>query len=160
MYKHWLFIIFFAALTFFSCRKDNFITSKDAVVRFSSDTLFFDTVFVSTGSVTEVVKLINGNDQKLRLSDIKLMGGSHSYFAINIDGTPGPQRQGLDLEAGDSLYIFVAVTIQPGAADLPFVVQDSIRGFQWRDQICSTAGMGSKCPFPAKRSDQRKYCVG
>lgn len=127
MYKHWLFIPLIVVLTFLSCRKDSFVTSADAVVRLSTDTLFFDTVFVSTGSVTQVVKIINGNDQKLRLSDVKLMGGSKSYFAINIDGAAGPQRQGLELESGDSIYVFVAVTIQPGAVDLPFVVRDSIQ---------------------------------
>jgi hypothetical protein len=125
MYK--LFIPLVVVLTLLSCRKDNFITSKDAIVQFSADTLFFDTVFVSTGSVTQSVKIINGNDQKLRLSDVKLMGGSGSYFAINIDGSAGPQQQNLELEAGDSLYVFVAVTIKPGAAGLPFVVEDSIQ---------------------------------
>jgi hypothetical protein len=127
MYKHRLFIPLILVLTFLSCRKDSFVTGADAVVRFSTDTLFFDTVFVSTGSVKQVVKIINENDQKLRLSDIKLMGGSQSYFAINIDGAAGPQRQDLELEAGDSIYVFVAVTIRPGAVDLPFVVQDSIQ---------------------------------
>ena len=125
MYK--LFLPLVVALTLLSCRKDNFITSKDAIVRFSADTLFFDTVFVSTGSVTQAVKIINGNDQKLRLSDVKLMGGAQSYFAINIDGSAGPQQQNVELEANDSLYLFVAVTIKPGAANLPFVVQDSIQ---------------------------------
>jgi hypothetical protein len=125
MYK--LFIPLFVVLALLSCRKDNFITSKDAIVQFSADTLFFDTVFVSTGSVTQSVRIINGNDQKLRLSDVKLMGGSGSYFAINIDGSAGPAQQGVELEAGDSLYIFVAVTIKPGTANLPFVVQDSIQ---------------------------------
>jgi hypothetical protein len=125
MYK--LFISLVVVLTLLSCRKDNFITSKDAIVQFSADTLFFDTVFVSTGSVTQSVKIINGNDQKLRLSDVKLMGGSGSYFAINIDGSAGPVQQGVELEAGDSLYVFVAVTIKPGTANLPFVVQDSIQ---------------------------------
>jgi len=127
MYKYRLFIPLFVALTLLSCRKDNFITSKNAIVRFSADTLFFDTVFVSTGSVTQAVKIINGNDQKLRLSDVKLMGGAQSFFAINIDGSAGPQQQNVELEAGDSLYVFVAVTIKPGAANLPFVVQDSIQ---------------------------------
>ena len=126
MNKPLLLILLFAALFTFSCRKDSFITGKTAILRFSSDTLFFDTVFTATGSVTQAVKVINGNDQKLRLSDIRLMGGSGSNFAININGSPGPDRTDLDLEAGDSVYIFVAVTISPGAVDLPFVVQDSI----------------------------------
>jgi hypothetical protein len=127
MNKLLLFILSFPVLFMLSCRKDSFITGKDALIHFSSDTLFFDTVFTSSGSVTEAVKIINNNNQKLRLSDVKLMGGTGSYFAINIDGSPGPEQDGLELDANDSLYLFVAVTIRPGSSNLPFIVQDSIQ---------------------------------
>src|SRR5580704_12164219 len=122
-----LILIFLVALFTISCRKSSFITSKDASVAFSADTLFFDTVFVTTGSVTQSVKIINPNSQNLHLTDIRLMGGTQSYFAINIDGSPGPEVTGVDLAAGDSLYIFVALQINPNSANLPFIVQDSIR---------------------------------
>jgi hypothetical protein len=110
-----------------SCRKDSFITGRNALINFSADTLFFDTVFTSTGSITQSVKIINTNNQKLRLTSVKLMGGAQSFFHINIDGLPGPEQDDLELDAGDSLYIFVAVQITPGAANLPFVIQDSIQ---------------------------------
>ncbi len=126
MIKQLLLILSLAALFILSCRKDSFITSKDAIVSFSSDTLFFDTVFTTTGSITESVKIINGNNQKLHLASVKLMGGASSFFHINIDGSPGPELDNLDLEAGDSIYVFVAVQIAPGAATLPFIIQDSI----------------------------------
>lgn len=113
-------------LLVFGCRKNSFIASGNAIVQFSSDTLLFDTVFVSTGSVTGVVRIINANNQKLRLSAVRLMGGSQSSFHLNIDGVSGPEQDNIDLDAGDSLYVFVAVRIDPRAADLPFVVQDSI----------------------------------
>jgi hypothetical protein len=109
-----------------ACRKNNFITSSNAVIQVSADTLFFDTVFVSTGSITEFVKIVNVNNQKLRLSTVRLMGGSTSFFHLNIDGVAGPERDNIDLDAGDSLYIFAAVQIDPRSANLPFVVQDSI----------------------------------
>ncbi len=127
MKKHPLLLLLLFAVFVFSCRKNSFITGGNAVVQFSADTLFFDTVFVSTGSITESVKIINDNDQKLRLSAVRLMGGSQSYFHINIDGSPGPEQDNIDIDAGDSLYIFVAVQIDPQSADLPFVVQDSIQ---------------------------------
>ena len=109
-----------------ACRKNNFINSSNAIIQVSADTLFFDTVFVSTGSITEFVKIVNANDQKLRLSSVRLMGGSASYFHLNINGVAGPERDNIDLDAGDSLYIFAAVRIDPRSAGLPFVVQDSI----------------------------------
>ncbi|MDP4150206.1 MAG: choice-of-anchor Q domain-containing protein [Bacteroidota bacterium] len=121
-----LLILCLATLFIFSCHKDSFITSPSAVVHFSADTLLFDTVFTTTGSITQSVKVVNGNDRRLRLSDIRLMGGSHSFFSINVDGTPGPEVNDAELEAGDSLYIFVAVKIDPSTDSLPFIVRDSI----------------------------------
>jgi hypothetical protein len=124
--KNLLFIVA-TVLCVSSCTKNSFITSKEAAVAFSADTVFFDTVFVTTGSVTQSVKIINPNSQKLHLTDIRLMGGAQSHFAINIDGSPGPEVTGVDLSAGDSLYIFVAVAINPNSANIPFIVQDSIQ---------------------------------
>lgn len=121
-----LFLLTFLVLVF-ACRKNSFNTSADALIEFSADTVLFDTVFVSTGSVTGQVKIINPNDQKLHLSAVRLMGGVQSYFHINIDGSPGPEQDNIDLDAGDSLYIFVAVRIDPQTSGLPFVVQDSIQ---------------------------------
>ena len=113
-----------------SCRKDSFISSRNAIVNFSSDTLFFDTVFTSTGSITQSVKIINDNDQKLRLSDRCQADGRQLVlirYVLKIDGTPGPEQDNVTLEAGDSLYVFVTVQINPGSANLPFIVQDSIQ---------------------------------
>jgi len=148
MKKQVLLILSIVTLFILSCRKDSFITSKDAIVQFSADTLFFDTVFVSTGSVTQVVKIINGNDQQLRLSDVKLMGGAQSYFSININGSPGPGQQNLVLAAGDSLYIFVAVSIRPGAGSLPFIIQDSIQvAFNGVQQFIQLQAWGQNAHF-------------
>jgi len=42
-----------------ACRKDTFINSADAVIRITADTLKYDTVFTSAGSVTQSFKIIN-----------------------------------------------------------------------------------------------------
>jgi hypothetical protein len=147
MKKPLLLLLTFAVLVF-ACRKDSFNTSANALIEFSADTLLFDTVFVSTGSITEQVKIINPNDQKLHLSAIKLMGGAQSYFHINIDGSPGPQQDNIDLDAGDSLYIFVAVSIDPQTSDLPFVVQDSIQvAFNGTTQYIQLEAWGQNAHF-------------
>lgn len=110
-----------------ACRKDGVITSGNAQLDISVDTLHFDTVFTSTGSVTRSFKIFNRNNRKLRISRLALGGGSKSYFRINADGFPGPDVQNIDINANDSAYVFVTVLIDPSAADLPFVVQDSIQ---------------------------------
>jgi len=55
------------------------------------------------------------------------MGGSNSFFKINADGFIGPSVSNLDIEPNDSVYVFVSVTINPNANNLPFVIRDSIR---------------------------------
>ena len=120
-----LFLIFLAG-SMTSCKKDSFITNKDAAVIISADTIHFDTLFTTTGSVTQFFKIFNNNDRRLKVSDITLSGGSASLFTINADGTPGPSVTNLEIEANDSLYVFVTVNIDPTNADLPFVVEDSI----------------------------------
>ncbi len=111
----------------FSCRKDTFITSPQAIVTTSSDSLYFDTVFVSRGSITQSFKIFNGNSQKLNLSSISLAGGASSAFKININGTPGPEVANITLDPHDSLYVFVQVNIDPRSGNLPFLVEDSIQ---------------------------------
>ncbi len=109
-----------------SCKKDTFITSEFAQVRITADTLKYDTVFTTTGSITKSFKIINENNQKLRLSKVKLMGGTTSAYKMNVDGVATNEVTNLDIEANDSIYVFVSVTINPNAANLPFIVSDSI----------------------------------
>ena len=82
-----------------SCRKDSFITSPDARVSISADTLKYDTVFVTTGSTYRSFTIFNDNDQKLRISSLKLLGGSTSVYKMNVDGTPGDQFSNIEINA-------------------------------------------------------------
>src|ERR1700722_5407300 len=110
-----------------SCKKNSFITGADASVNFSVDTIYFDTVFTSTGSITQSVKIINNNDQKLLLSDVKLMGGNNSVFKININGAAVLNANNIEIDPNDSIYVFVSVFINPNGNELPFILQDSIQ---------------------------------
>lgn len=109
-----------------SCKKDSFITSPEASLHTSADTLKYDTVFTTTGSVTKSFKIFNDNNQKLRLSQVKLMGGSTSSYKMNVDGVPTTEANNIEIAANDSIYVFVSVTINPTLNNLPFIVSDSI----------------------------------
>lgn len=117
-------LLAFVLLT--ACSKNSFITSPDAKLSTSVDTLKFDTVFTTVGSVTKLFKIFNNNNQKLRLSSIALAGGMASPFKININGTAATRVNNIELEANDSLYVFVQANINPETGNLPFVVSDSI----------------------------------
>lgn len=110
-----------------SCKKDSFITSPEASVSTSVDSLKYDTVFTSIGSITQSFTISNNNDQKLLLSSIKLMGGAASAYKININGIPAAEATNIELAANDSMYVFVSVNINPNLDNLPFIVADSIQ---------------------------------
>jgi hypothetical protein len=122
-----LFFVLALAIAFIGCKKTGFITSPDALLQTSVDSLHFDTVFTTTGSITQFFKIFNPNDQKLRLSNVQLMGGTVSAFKMNLDGTAGISFNDVEIEPNDSIYAFVTVTINPTLGTLPFIIQDSIR---------------------------------
>src|SRR5213592_3364187 len=96
-------IILSTVILLSACRKDSFITSVDARVTITADTLKYDTVFPTTGSVSQLFKIVNENTQKLRLSSVKLMGGAGSAFKMNVDGT-ATEATNIEIEANDSVY--------------------------------------------------------
>ncbi|WP_131536285.1 hypothetical protein [Pedobacter nototheniae] len=110
-----------------ACRKDERITSDpNARLSFSKDTVLFDTVFTSIGSTTSRIKIFNRNSDALNISEIKLAGGTNSPFKININGENTSLKMNLVINGKDSLNLFIKVTINPNATNLPFLVQDSI----------------------------------
>lgn len=130
-----------------SCKKTGFITDKNALVAKSADTLFFDTVFTTTGSVTKVFKIFNLNDEKLLLSEVKLMG-SQQFFKMNVDGVPGNSFSNIEIDANDSIYVFVSVKIDQNTNALPFIVEDSIRiAYNGNEQLVQLRAYGKNARF-------------
>ncbi len=125
-YSQLLLLVPFLLLAAAGCSKNDLITSPAARIGTSADTLRFDTVFTSIGSVTQSFTVSNSNDRPLLLSSIRLAGGSASAYTLNINGIPAPSAENITLAARDSLYLFVSVTIDPGLNNLPFLVRDSI----------------------------------
>lgn len=113
-------------LFLFSCRKETFTTDSGARLWTGIDTVHFDTVFTTTGSVTKGFKIFNRNEEGIQVESIRLAGGAASPFKININGQPGPQVSALQIKGGDSAYVFVTVSINPNNTNLPFIVQDSV----------------------------------
>src|SRR4029078_4579571 len=94
-----------------ACKKESFTTNPADRLNTSEDTLHFDTVFTTTGSISQVVKIINDNNKSIQVSSVKIAGGSNSFFKINVDGIPGPEVKNVDIAANDSAYVFVTVSI-------------------------------------------------
>lgn len=116
----------FVIILLFSCEDDKYFGSPNAQLRFSNDTVMFDTVFTTTGSTTRHLKVINPYNDNILISKIKLAGGEFSNFRLNVNGIASNEAYDVEIPAMDSIYIFVEVTIDPNGQNLPMVVKDSI----------------------------------
>jgi hypothetical protein len=122
--KWWLLTI--PCIFFLACEKEDFNNNPNALLTISTDSISFDTVFTGIGSVTAQFKIRNDNNDKLLISDISLAGGDASPFKLNINGTASSSLSNITLDANDSMYVFVALRVNPDSATLPFLVEDSI----------------------------------
>jgi len=142
------YLIFLATLIFFSCKKDSFITSPDAGLYTNVDTLSFDTVFTTVGSVTQSFKIFNNNNEKLRLSQVKLSGGATSPFKMNVNGISGAEVNNVEINANDSIYVFVQVNAQVSDSTLPFILDDSIQiNYNGNKKIVQLQAYGQNAVF-------------
>jgi hypothetical protein len=111
------------------CHKELFSTK--GALSFSGDTLTFDTVFTTLGSVTQSFTIRNTQNKSLNISDIKLLQLAGTQYRISIPpfpaATAGIEYKNIDIPAHDSLYVFVEVTINPNTANNPFIVLDQIK---------------------------------
>ncbi len=126
LFRKILFILF-GLLILFSCRKEEEIfESSSAQLQFSTDSVSFDTVFTTVGSVTKNIRVYNPYSERIKISSIRLNGGSTSAFRINVDGSPGDVHTDVEIAGKDSMYIFIEVTVDPNNTNNPLVILDNI----------------------------------
>ncbi len=107
------------------CKKEKFLTSGGEL-KYSLDTMAFDTVFTTLGSFTTQVKIINPQNQKITISSVRIEGPYASYFHLNVDGVSGNSVSNIEVAAKDSIYVFATVKIDPNNINTPFVVEAKI----------------------------------
>lgn len=110
-----------------SCKKEIQVNpDSNLKLEFSADTILFDTVFTSLGSATHHLMIYNRHSDPLKISSLRLKGGESSPFRLNLDGQAATEIYDKVIPATDSLYSFLRVTIDPTAANQPFVVEDEL----------------------------------
>lgn len=113
--------------SFVSCvNEEDYTQDKNIKLSFSSDTISFDTIFTTVGSVTKQVKIYNKEDKPIKINYITLGSGSNSYYRLNVDGDTSLMARDVEIKAKDSIFIFVRVEINPNNQNNPLLVQDSI----------------------------------
>ena len=110
-----------------SCKKTKLLTTGGEL-RFSTDTLTFDTVFTAQASFTSSFKIYNPQNEKIRISSIHLenTNGYAKYFHLNIDGDSNSSVTNIEIAPHDSIFVFATVKIDTNDKTLPFVVEDKI----------------------------------
>jgi hypothetical protein len=103
-----------------------YIEEPEARLKFTTDTVFFDTVFTTIGTITESFRIKNPHNRFIRIDEIRLAGGSASVFRINVDGVPGIEFNNLEIAPRDSMYVFVEATLDRNNANDILRIQDSI----------------------------------
>ncbi|MDR3366883.1 MAG: hypothetical protein LBO71_07955 [Prevotellaceae bacterium] len=97
------------ALAAVRCQQQEFVADSTATLRFSSDTLNFDTIFSPLGSTTFSCKVYNPSSKNLRFDEVRLRGEGASPFRMNVDGRAGYSVSNVKLAKKDSLFIFMEV---------------------------------------------------
>ncbi len=109
-----------------SCIEDDFSSSPNDVLTFSTDTVRFDTVFTDIGTSTRIFKVYNRSKKSLNISSIKLADAGNSGFFMNVDGFSGKELSDIEIRGKDSLFIYVGANINPTDRNNPILIRDSI----------------------------------
>lgn len=156
MYKqHCVFYLLFIALiattSLFSCNDDfeDYSTSPQDILAFSTDTLSFDTVLTTINSPTLTFKVYNENSKSLLISSVRLTGGNESSFKINVDGFAGSSFENIEILAKDSLFILVNVTPAENGEIEPVIFRDYV--------VFQTNGVEQKVVLEAQGQDVFKW---
>jgi hypothetical protein len=124
-----LVVIAFASL-YSGCRTDfSFRPIETAELRFSSDTVYLDTIFTGLSSATYTLKVYNITDDAVSIPEIYLNSGGDSNFRLNVDGLSAKSFQNVELLPKDSLYIFLETT-----ADINELTQNKTQ-FLYEDKL-------------------------
>lgn len=116
------------SFAFYSCSNDDdFSSSSDLSLAFSSETVSFDTVFTTIGSATRQFKIYNRNASSLIIQSIELMNPEKSGFRMNIDGEKGTKLTNVEILKKDSLFGFIEVTVNPLDVNTPVLIRDSVK---------------------------------
>ncbi len=127
--KKFLCVLIPALLTLASCSDlENWTTSSSATLRFSSDTVAFDTVITGVASATQTLVAYNGASDGVRITQVSLGQGASSPFYVNVDGQYLYEGTGEDFEVRgkDSMYMRLFVNLPVTDSDEIEDVEDEL----------------------------------
>jgi len=108
-----------------SCQSEIVSDNPTLQLRFSHDTVLFDTVFTQMGSSTQQVMVYNPNKNAILIERVEMKNGES--FLINLDGENNLDNlHDITIRGGDSLFLFVRADIDPQQSNSPVFIEDSV----------------------------------
>ena len=118
-------LVILCACALIGCSEYNVSDNPSLRLAFSRDTLSFDTVFTEQGSATLQLMIYNHNGNALLIDRVWLEHGK--AFRANVDGEPKLEKlTNMQIDGGDSVFVFVRVEIDPNDENNPFLVSDKL----------------------------------
>ena len=101
-------------------------TDPSLTLRFSSDTIFFDTIFTEIPSVSKRLRVYNDHSSAVNIATITLTDPNTPYV-ITVNGFKGTAFEATKILANDSILILLEANINDRDSLSPYVVEDQLR---------------------------------
>lgn len=121
----YIFLFSLIAAAAVSCISDDFNNSPGLRLKFSTDTVNFDTVFTDLGTPTARLKVFNPDKKSVNISSIRFKNPD-SPFSMNVDGVSGYDFSNVEIRGGDSIFIFIECYLPENSDPRPFRVGDDL----------------------------------
>ncbi len=121
----YIFLLFLGFSALFGCISDDFTTSPGVRLKFSVDTVRFDTVFTDVGTPTARLKVFNPEKKSINISSIRFRN-PESAFSMNVDGVSGYDFSNVEIRGGDSIFVFIECFIPENNDPRPFLIDDDL----------------------------------
>jgi hypothetical protein len=113
----------------FGCTPSEEILSNSGVrLRFSADTLLFDTILSGQVSTTKRLYIYNTSNKQIIIDNIELVGETSNYFSIIINGLQKNVFQNISLRGNDSLLVLATANIPTDTTkNNAFVLENTLK---------------------------------
>jgi hypothetical protein len=111
------------------CEPKEDLLQTSGRLELAADTVLFDTVFTTIGTVTKRLWVYNRNPGAVK-TDISLAGTQGQTYSLVINGDAGPAANGVTIRGNDSLLILVKARLGDNgssAAPKDFLVVDQVK---------------------------------
>jgi len=110
---------------------DDFTLSTSALLTFSEDTIYVDTVFNNVSSATKSFWAYNNSGSGIRCTTVRLARGNQTGFRVNVNGTylgstAGYTVNDVEVRKQDSIRVFVELTSPINTEEVYKQIDDDI----------------------------------